>query len=309
MMTIENHLDTLAVPVAQKLIDQILPGGAVSSIHSVSGDFYNRLFYLDAYSSAGEEQHYVVKLYQGDRDYGIQQSRVEYQALYWLYQHGRPVPEPLFLDDSGQVLGGPGVVTRFMPGSPIVAAPYPAHWGRQMALTLANIHAYPYDASLQSFLLDANHAALWFRQSASIPNWLAADPDGISIWETIEFLLASTEKTPPKLIHLDFWSGNVLCVDDKIVTVVDWGEAGYGDPGIDVAYCLMDFVLSGLDQQAIEFLSTYISTAGPVANLTLWKLAAAVRPIHLPEGWIDRSPVRERFRSFVHEAVEEANKQ
>jgi aminoglycoside phosphotransferase (APT) family kinase protein len=163
----------------------------------VSGDFYNRLFYLDAYSFAGEEQHYVVKLYQGDQDYAIQQSRVEYQALCWLYQHGRPVPEPLFLDDSGHVLGGPGVVTRFMPGSSIVAAPFPANWGQQMALTLANIHAYPYDASLQSFLLDANHAALWFRQSGSIPNWLAADPDGISIWETIEALLASTDKPHP----------------------------------------------------------------------------------------------------------------
>jgi aminoglycoside phosphotransferase (APT) family kinase protein len=309
MMTIENHLDTLAEPVAQELIDQILPGGTVSSIHVVTGDFYNRLFYLDAHSAAGKEQHYVVKLYQGNRDYGIQQSRVEYQALCWLYQHGRPVPEPLFLDDSGQVLGGPGVVTRFMPGSPLVAPPYPANWGRQMALTLASIHAYPYDASLQSFLLDANHTALWFRKSGSIPNWLSAYPDGLLIWETIEFLLASTEKTPPKLINLDFWSGNVLCVEERIVTVLDWGEAGYGDPGIDVAYCLMDFVLSGLDQPAIEFLSAYTSSAGPVANLALWKLAAAVRPIYLPEGWIDHSPVRERFRSFVQEAVEEAKKQ
>jgi hypothetical protein len=35
-------------------------------------------------------------------------------------------------------------------------------------------------------------------------------------------------------------------------------------------------------------------------------LATAVRPIHLPEGWLDRSPVRERFRRFVHKAVEEA---
>jgi aminoglycoside phosphotransferase (APT) family kinase protein len=304
----ERPPDILTEPVAQDLLARILPGSTISSIRGVTGDFYNRLFYLDAYSSVGEEQHYVVKLYQGDRDYGVRQSRVEYQALCWLSQHGQPVPEPLFLDDSGQVLGGPGVVTRFMPGSPIVAAPFPAKWGQQMALTLANIHAYPYDASLQSFLLDANHAALWFRQSGSIPNWLAADPDGISIWETIEALLASTDKTPPKLIHLDFWSGNVLCIDDKIVTVVDWGEAGYGDPGIDVAYCLMDFVLSGLDQEAIEFLSTYTSTAGPVANLTLWKLAAAVRPIHLPEGWIDHSPVRERFRKYVHEAIQEANK-
>jgi aminoglycoside phosphotransferase (APT) family kinase protein len=205
------------------------------------------------------------------------------------------------------VLGGPGLVTCFVPGSPVVALPYPADWGRQMALTLSNIHAYPYDVAAQSFLLDAKHTVLWFRRSGSIPVWLAADPDGIMIWQTIETLLPYHEKTMPRLVHSDFWSGNVLCVEGKIGTVLDWEEAGYGDSGIDVAYCLMDLVLSGLDREAAEFLSTYTSIAGPVANLPLWKLTAAVRPILQPEGWIDRSPVCERFRSFVHEAVEEAN--
>jgi aminoglycoside phosphotransferase (APT) family kinase protein len=299
-----NDNGSLPEAVAQELIDGLLPGWTVSSIRAVTGDYYNRLFFLDACSISGEERHFVVKLFQGDWDYGVQQSRVEYQALAWLHQLGRPVPEPLLLDDSGQVLGRPGLVICFMPGLPIVAPPYPADWGRQLARTLASIHAYPYNAAAQSFLLDANQAALWFRQSGSIPDWLAADPDGQSIWGAIESLLPTQEKTTPKLIHLDFWGGNVLCVDDKIVTVVDWGEAGYGDPGVDVGYCLMDLVLSGLEQEALEFLAAYTSAAGPIANLTLWKLAAAVRPIQKPEGWIDHSPVRERFRRFVREAVE-----
>lgn len=295
-------------PAALALLDQIAPGSSSCSIRPVNGDFYNRQFYLDTRSKEGVGLHFVVKLYQGERDFCVRRARVEYQALRWLYLHQRPVPEPIFLDDSGELLGGPGLVTRCMPGSLIVDPPFPLDWGQQMALTLASIHAYPCDASAQAFLRDGNRGALWFRQTGSMPGWLAADPDGLLIWETVERLLPRQEITTPKLVHSDFWGGNVLCQEGKITAVVDWEEASYGDPGIDVAYCLMNLVLYGLDQDAVEFLTTYESqTGGPTANLVLWKLAEATRPIHLPEGWIDNSPVKERFRKFVQEAVQEGN--
>ena len=91
--------------------------------------------------------------------------------------------------------------------------------------------------------------------------------------------------------------------------MVDWEEAGYGDPGHDVAYALMNLYLCGLDQDAEELLDTYISiTGGPVANLTLWKSAAAARPMLDPrDWWIDRSPWKERFRRFVQETLQEEN--
>lgn len=175
-----------------------------------------------------------------------------------------------------------------------------------MARALASIHAYPCGATAQAFLLDKNPERLWWRRSGSIPDWMAAAPNGRWIWEAFTKLLLRREKTSPRLCHAVFWSGNVLCLGGKITAVVDWEEAGYGDPGLDVAYCFMNLVLSGLNQEAQEFLSTYRSvTGGPVANLTLWKLAAAVRPIYMPEGWIDRSPVRERFEAFVQAALEE----
>ena len=147
------------------------------------------------------------------------------------------------------MLGGPGLVTRFLPGRPILDPPFPPDLGRQMALTLAGIHAYPCDASAQAFLLDKDPEKLWWRRSGSIPAWMAADPDGRLIWEAFERLLPRQEKTPPRLCHTDFWSGNVLCQDGKITAVLDWGEAGYGDPAADVAYGYMDLVLTGLERQ------------------------------------------------------------
>jgi aminoglycoside phosphotransferase (APT) family kinase protein len=302
------HHSSLPEPTALALLDKMTPGSTLCSIRPVTGEFYNRQFYLDARSKENEDLHYVVKLYQGEHDFCVRRARVEYKSLRWLHLHQRPAPDPVFLDDSGELLGGPGLVTRFLPGSPIVDPPYPPGWGRHMALTLASIHAYPYDASAQTFLLDANREALWFRETGHIPDWLAADPDGILIWETIETLLPHQEKTNPKLIHLDFWGGNVLYHEGKIIAVMDWEEASYGDPGVDVAYCLMNLVLCGLDQDAAEFLSTYTSETGsPAANLTLWKLAAAARPIHDPQEWnLGDSPWKERFRSFVQQAFREA---
>lgn len=302
------HHNSLPEPIALSLLNEIIPGCTLCSVHPVNGEFYNRQFYLDARSNEGEQLRFVVKLYQGERDFCVHRARIEYQALRWLHIHKRPTPEPVFLDDSGALLGGPGLVTRFLPGGPILDPPYPPDLGWQMAMTLAGIHAYPCDTSAQAFLLDKNPERLWWRRSGTIPAWMAADPDGPWIWEAVTRLLSHRERTPPRLCHADFWSGNVLCLEGKITAVVDWEEAGYGDPGSDVAYCYMNLLLSGLEQDAHEFLSTYLSeTGGPVANLILWELAAAVRPIYLPEGWIDRSPVKERFRRFVQEALQEEN--
>jgi aminoglycoside phosphotransferase (APT) family kinase protein len=302
------HIRHEALPesAALAMLQTIHPDSTLDAIRPVVGEFSNRQFYLDARSKEGEDLHFVVKLYQGERDFCVHLARIEYQVLAWLYQHQRPVPEPVFLDADGSLLGGPVLVTRFLPGRPVFEAPYPSDWGKQMAVTLAGIHAYPIDETAQAFLLDAKRETLWFHQSRSIPGWLAADPDGVVIWNAIDRLLLNLEETPPRLCHTDFWGGNVLCLEGKITAVLDWGEAAYGDPGTDVAYCYMNLVLEGLEQDAQDFLDTYVSLTGsPVANHTLWKLAAAVRPIYLPAGWIDRSPVRERFRKFVQEVLKE----
>jgi aminoglycoside phosphotransferase (APT) family kinase protein len=301
---VEVTNQTLSESTAQVLLQAVAPGHDIDAIRPVGGDFANREFYLDAHGGDGETLHLVVKLYQGEYQYCVRRARVEYKALEWLYLYQKPAPVPVFIDGDGSLLGGPAIVTRFLPGKPVICAPYPEDWGRQMALTLASIHAYPVDEAAKEFLLDANHEALWFHRSGKIPAWLADDPHGELIWRGINDLQAKAEVTEPKLVHLDYWGGNILCEQGKITGVVDWEEASYGDPGVDVAYCLMDLALCGLDHEAEAFLATYTAQTGaPVANLNLWKLAAAARPIYIPKGYIDYSPARERFRQFVRAAV------
>jgi aminoglycoside phosphotransferase (APT) family kinase protein len=112
---------------------------------------------------------------------------------------------------------------------------------------------------------------------------------------------------PETLVHIDYWPGNILWDQGRITAVVDWEEAAYGDPGIDVAYCRMELVLSGMGQVADEFLQAYEAERGQsVANLAFWEIAATARPMFNPDGWITESPAREAFRRFIAGAVARA---
>jgi hypothetical protein len=76
---------------------------------------------------------------------------------------------------------------------------------------------------------------------------------------------------------------------------------------MDVAYCLMELYLEGMDTAAARFLQAYEQEAGrPVANLAYWELAAAARPMIDIDGWITRPFMAERFRRFIANALKRA---
>ena len=164
----------------------------------------------------------------------------------------------------------------------------------------------PIDPLTTSFLLDANSEVLWFlKPKDSMPEYISANPQGKDLWQAMLEYLPNLITVEPALVHIDYWSGNILWDQGAISAVVDWEEAAQGDPGIDVAYCRMDMILSGMGEAADRFLATYEKETGrPVANLGFWELAAAVRPMLTPEGWISESPAKERFVGYVDAAIE-----
>ena len=126
----------------------------------------------------------------------------------------------------GTILGSPGIVTRYMPGKLIMAQPYPAQWAENLAKTLASIHSIPINGPNTSFLLDANSEVLWFLKSKdSIPKYISVHPKGDILWQAVLDYLPRLVRVEPFLVHIDYWSGNILWDKGVISAVVDWEEA------------------------------------------------------------------------------------
>jgi aminoglycoside phosphotransferase (APT) family kinase protein len=292
---------------ARALLDMIVPGSVVLAIDSLPGSYSNFTHLVEARSAGGSVFRIVVRRYAvfGSYDRG-EKARREFKTLELLHGNDVFVPRPLYLDEEGSLLGCPGIVTDHVPGEMLTSPADPLNCARALATTLTKIHSVPCDAEVRGFLLDANSEATWFLRSGAVPDYMDAHPDGAAVWQMMHDLLPMMQPVPPALVHIDYWLGNVLWDQGRITAVVDWEEAAYGDPGIDVAYSRMDMFLNGMGRRAAdEFLNFYEAEMGRrVANLGFWELAAAARPMHNPKGWITGAPAEERFGQFIADATE-----
>ena len=302
------------VPSGQRirvLLDIIAPGSELVAIRPLAGSYSNYTHLVEGRGADNALFRIVTHRYavHGDCDRG-EKARREYRTLGLLQKHGVPAPPPRYLDDDGAILGIPGIVTDYVLGEIIESPADPLDWARSLAEMLVRIHKIPSDADTRGFLLDSNSEHLWFLRNDLVPTYVSAAPDGLTVWHTVRDLLPDIQPVPHTLVHTDYWPGNVLWRAGRISAVVDWEEAGYGDPGADVGYARMNMVLSGLDQAADVFLDTYESAAETeVENLGFWELAAAIRPMIDPVDWqIAQSPGKEVFRRFIAGALARAGR-
>lgn len=312
------------VPLAQEgveaLVEQLLPGEQLQSLSLLDGSFSNETSLITTKTAAGSENRLVLRRYAvfGNYDRGEKAHR-EFKTLQLLNQHQVPAPTPLLLDTTGDVLGSPGIVTSYVPGRQVVIPADPANWVRQLARTLAHIHTIPLTEPERAFLLDSDREVVWFLNGGQLTNEMAAHPHGRAVWQAVHDGLATMQPAPPALVHIDYWLGNILWQDGRIAAVLDWEEAGSGDPGYDVAYLRVELAMLGGSVLANQFLAAYVAEMGhSVPNLPFWELAAAVRFMPDPAGliaeWqtfapINRTPasVNHHFNHFVAQALWKVN--
>ena len=299
-------LDTLPQEIVLTLLEKIAPGSTLLHVELLPGSFSNHTHLVEARLPCGETLKCAVRRYQvyGNYDRG-EKARREFKAFELMNRSGIPSPEALLLDDTGDLLGVPGIVTRFVEGALVLDGPAePLAWACKLAVMLAKIHAIPLDEQARSFLLDANAEATWFLKAKAAPEYMRVFPEGEELWEKLRRLYPSLGPVTPALVHIDYWSGNILWQEGEISAVLDWEEAACGDPVIDVAYARMNMFLMGLPEAAKEFLRVYEAESGRKAeNLSFWEMAAAVRPMDDPVGWeVDREPKADLFQHFMKEA-------
>lgn len=303
-MTQENDLPSQET--VGRVLAVIAPSYAGFTVQSLAGSYSNHTYLVNVEFADRPAQRIVLRRYNEDNGDCPGKARREFHALAHLQTQNIPSPKPLYLDDDGKLLGSPGIITGFVTGRQIEVPDEPDRWASSIMLVaqmLARIHATPYDETLKPHLMDGNRGVTWFLGSGTVPRFMERYPGGAAVWQTVSDLLPGRTPVAPALLHIDYWSGNILWHEGQISAVVDWEEAAFGDPGIDVAYCRMQLYLEGLDEAADTFLRVYEQESGQkVANLGLWELAASARPMTDPEGWLERPFMRERFERFIADA-------
>ncbi len=214
------------------LLAQVAPGSMLLAIEPLPGSYSNSTHLVRARSPDRSSLRLVVRRYRvfGSFDRGEKACR-EYHTLELLRRHGIPAPEPIYPDDEGAILGTPGIVTRLVQGTRVTSPSDPMAWARALAQILARIHKVPRGPETEGFLLDSDSEASWFLRSGTVPDYVAAHPEGATVWSWARDMLDGGEPVEPSQVHIDYWQGNALWSEGRITAIVDWEEAGLETPG------------------------------------------------------------------------------
>jgi aminoglycoside phosphotransferase (APT) family kinase protein len=159
----------------------------------------------------------------------------------------------------------------------------PIDWAAQLAHTLVDIHRVrPDEEDMRLFPVLAPGEDDHVDEAA-----VTRHPLGRRLWHRRTEALTELKPVDPVYVHHDYWAGNTLWRESRLVAVVDWEGGSIGDPAIDVAYCAGDMRLLGLDSAADHLIATYRETSGrALQNLDYWNLLALCRPMPDIAVWV-----------------------
>ena len=106
----------------------------------------------------------------------------------------------------------------------------------------------------------------------------------------LEVLSSPAPATQACFIHRDYHPGNVLWSDGRLTGVIDWVNASWGPPEIDLGHCRLNLVLLYGCEIAERFLTIYQSITDDKTYHPYWDLLTATDSLPragVYQGWID----------------------
>jgi aminoglycoside phosphotransferase (APT) family kinase protein len=178
----------------------------------------------------------------------------EFKLLRITQSYGLPTQIAYSLDTSGQIFPTPYLVIEYIEGQPEFTAANPGDFILQFAAQLARIHRVVGATPELAFLPE---------QTIGIPAvTLTQSDDERRIGEILTSFGNLPQLNESVLLHGDFWPGNLLWKDGKLVAVIDWEDAARGDS-------LADFAISRLDTLLIFGLNIMESLTDHYQSITV----------------------------------------
>ena len=201
-----------------------------------------------------------------DPDYTVGR---EVRVLELLRSTAIPAPDVIAADPEGDCCDVPALLfVRLAGHSPRLADTAGDGFCRQLAETLAAIHDIGAEVqpSLESYRL------YYDRPQAAPARWMPATP-------TWSRAIAAVRQPPPRtamtLIHRDYHPENTLWSRRRLTGVVDWTQASWGPPGLDLGHMRWNLVLDYGQAVADRFFACYQAATGrAVEDQPYWDLVS-----------------------------------
>jgi aminoglycoside phosphotransferase (APT) family kinase protein len=268
---------------AEQLLRTIRPDWRLVQLQAVSGATSARVSRLDAEDESG--QRTVLLLHQygaANLKHDPHAAQSEFHLLELLHAAGIAVPRPYLADESGAIVPRPCLLQEFVDGDRIHDPPDLAAFLTQLAATLAAVHDARIPLSAVPFLADVRDYAAVRIGTGSL------SPDDFAGQTQIRAALRSVWPPPqvnePRVLHGDYWPGNVLWRDGRLVAVIDWEDALFGDPLADLGVARLEIAWI-YGQAAMETFTRHYQSVRPVLDTTTlpsWDLWAALRACEFP---------------------------
>ncbi len=231
-----------------------------------------------------------------DPDYTVER---EVRVLHLLRSTPVPAPEVVAADPDGERCGVPAILLTRLPGhAPVAADIADDDSCRQLAEVLAQIH----DIGDRAEGGLAPYRLYFDRVHATAPPWMQATP----VWaRAIAAVQAPPPPTAMTMIHRDYHPDNTLWSRRRLTGVVDWTQAAWGPPGLDLGHMRWNLVADHGEGVADRFLTAYAAATGrALGEQPYWDLVSLLDLLLDGDGPGDIEPIDlRRFEDHARAAL------
>jgi aminoglycoside phosphotransferase (APT) family kinase protein len=242
------------------------PDLTVSDVSVVPGGFSKQTLMIGLSRAGSSLARVVIRRDGGYSASGTSVTR-EYPVLAAVHRAGGAVAQPLAIEDTGDVLGTPFMVTTHESGRNLgdfLEAHRPSEAAAlDLARRVAQLHAVPID-SLSNVLDPRGHGTLArVREEIGILHsaWQALPVSSFVAEAAFRWLLDHIDLAdgPRVIVHRDIGMHNFLVDEDRVTAILDWEVCELGNPAEDLGY-----LAPTVRQMTFwpKFLSAYVAAGG-----------------------------------------------
>jgi aminoglycoside phosphotransferase (APT) family kinase protein len=289
-----------------QLLQKFEPQSQLVRAWELKGGVSAQVTALEIEQADGQTQKVVVRQHgEVDRQNNPNIAADEFKLLDSLHAAGLPVPKPYYFALSDEILSTPYIVIEYIEGETEFAPPDLADFIGQFATNLANLHRLDLAKLDLAFLPEQPKIAI--ERIKNRPAKLDESLEEGRIRDALEAVFPLPQRNKTVLLHGDFWPGNLLWKNNKLVAIIDWEDAQLGDPVAEVANARLE-LLWAVGIEAMENFTRQYKVINPLdfTDLAYWDLYAALRPMFKIGEWagdeVAEKTMREKHRRFVAQA-------